>query len=480
MPSSTFVRDISREARQTMNVGRQADASPNHIFIDCTPTSRRNCGTGVQRVVLNVVNHAVAAGNALDIECQGLNYTARHGFRPVASLTSRAHAEPAPVATGAVAVMSPRLTAGLKAPLRLLRHGARETLTALQLMNTVRNVKRSVKFQINTAQQLLAGDAESSVRPGRGDMLLLTDTIWDTPEVWDGVRRSASRGAMVGAIVYDLIPLRFPELYGAYVAKIFKDWITKVAYYSDFLMCISEAVWEDTKDYLKTNRVRNGRGEELRGGFFRLGVGLDAPADSIKVRPELARLYANDASQNPYLVVGSFDPRKDLGTVVRAFEWLWAGGSQAKLVTVGRPYTGSSPLERLVAEHPEQGRRLISLQDVEDAELDYCYRRSAALITASYAEGFNLPIVESLQRGRPVLAGDIPVHREVGGDFAHYFPCGQPGKLAELITRQQRGSLHRGLEQVQDFTWPDWTVSCQELFQKLSALYAAGANQKAA
>lgn len=457
-----------------MNVGK-AGPDLSNIFIDCTPTSRRNCGTGVQRVVRNVINFADQSGDAIGIPAQGLTYTARHGFRPVSSLPSPSHGAPAPASAAPAPVPN-----SLMAPLRLLKRGARQTLTTLQLMNAARHLRRSLKYRINTAQQLMASDATYSVRPGRGDMLLLTDTIWDTPEVWDGVRRAASRGAMVGAIVYDLIPLRYPELYGAYVAKIFKDWFTKVAYYSDFLVCISRSVWEDAQEYMRTNRIRNRRGEPLRGDFFRLGVGLDVPTESVDVRVELTRLYANHASHNPYLVVGSFDPRKDLGTVVRAFEKLWAAGSQSKLVTIGRCYTGSSPLECLVAEHPERGRRLFSFQDIEDAELDYCYRRSASLITASYAEGFNLPIVESLQRGRPVLAGDIPVHREVAGDFAHYFPCQRPDKLADLIARQQRGDLPGGLDQVRDFHWPDWSASCQELFSTLARLYDPGSAQRRA
>jgi len=452
-----------------MNVGPEAASGPSNIFIDCTPTSRRNCGTGVQRVVRNVVNFANTAGDELGIPCQGLSYTARYGFHPVSDLPSPSHNTPAAAAAGPAPSRN-----GLLAPLRFLKRGVKQTLTSLQLMNAARHMRRSLKYQINTAQQLMGSESEYNVRPGRGDMLLLTDTIWDTPEVWDGVRRASARGAMIGAIVYDLIPLRYPELYGDYVAKIFRDWFNKVAHYSDFLVCISNAVWEDTQDYMRENRVRNRRGQPLRGDYFRLGVGLDTPSEAPQIRPELTRLYANHASQNPYLVVGSFDPRKDLGTVVRAFEWLWAGGSQAKLVTVGRPYTGSSPLERLVAEHPERNRRLFSFQDMEDAELDYCYRRSASLITASYAEGFNLPIIESLQRGRPVLAGDIPVHREVAGDFAHYFPCRQPDKLTELISRQQRGAIPGSLDQVRNFSWPDWGVSSQELFSKLTQLYAAG------
>ena len=43
---------------------------------------------------------------------------------------------------------------------------------------------------------------------------------------------------------------------------------------------------------------------------------------------------------------------------------------------------------------------------------------AAALVSPSFAEGFGLPIVESLAAGTPVVASDIAAHREVGGSYA--------------------------------------------------------------
>jgi alpha-1,2-rhamnosyltransferase len=406
--------------------------------------------------VRNIVNFAPRAHSLIGVECQGISYTASGGFQRVAAICSLSDEAQAPLPSS---------------PFQSLKQGARQTLTALRLLETARRVKRLVKAQVNTVQNLVADESKSNVRLGRGDLLLMIDTTWDTPEVWDAVRVATSRGASVGALVYDLIPIRYPEMYGS-ISKVFCDWFAKLAYYSDFLICISGSVWDDTQDYLKQNRIRNRHGAELRGDYFRLGAGLDKSCDSVSVRPELANLYANHPSQNPYLALGSFDPRKNLVTVIRAFERLWAAGSQLKLVTIGRPYTGCTPLERLVADHPEQGRRLVSFRDIEDGELDYCYRRSASLITASFAEGFNLPIVESLQRGRPVLAADIPVHREVAGRFAHYFPAHQPNDLADLISRQQSGAMPDALAPVRDFYWPDWPTSCQEFLGKAAKMYA--------
>jgi glycosyltransferase involved in cell wall biosynthesis len=129
-------------------------------------------------------------------------------------------------------------------------------------------------------------------------------------------------------------------------------------------------------------------------------------------------------------------------------------------------------LEQRVMRHAENGRRLYCFGDVEDAELDFCYRNSAALITASYAEGFNLPIVESLSRGRPVLASDIPVHREVAGAHAAYFRPRAAYALADLVWRYERGELRESFRRLDGFHWPDWRQSSRELLDRIVELYS--------
>ena len=61
------------------------------------------------------------------------------------------------------------------------------------------------------------------------------------------------------------------------------------------------------------------------------------------------------------------------------------------------------------------------------------YERATGVIAASYGEGFGLPIVEARRHGKPVLARDIPVFREVADRSASFFTSDDRGKLAEQI-----------------------------------------------
>jgi alpha-1,2-rhamnosyltransferase len=61
------------------------------------------------------------------------------------------------------------------------------------------------------------------------------------------------------------------------------------------------------------------------------------------------------------------------------------------------------------------------------------YGKARALVIASVAEGFGLPIVEAARHGAAVIATDLPVFREAAGGGAHYFRLLDSDSLAEQM-----------------------------------------------
>ena len=106
----------------------------------------------------------------------------------------------------------------------------------------------------------------------------------------------------------------------------------------------------------------------------------------------------------------------------------------------------------------EFGNRLFWHEQVGDAGLAQLYSDCDGLIAASFAEGFGLPIVEAGYFGKPVIASDIPVFREVGDGAVErrFFPVGSSAELAETV-RKFVGDRARGaFRQVANAGWPTW------------------------
>jgi glycosyltransferase involved in cell wall biosynthesis len=79
------------------------------------------------------------------------------------------------------------------------------------------------------------------------------------------------------------------------------------------------------------------------------------------------------------------------------------------------------------------GEEVVELGAVPYRFLHHVYRACNLYVTASYAETFAHPLVEAMASGLPVVASDLAVHREVGGDAAEYFPLFDFDALAQRV-----------------------------------------------
>jgi glycosyltransferase involved in cell wall biosynthesis len=78
-------------------------------------------------------------------------------------------------------------------------------------------------------------------------------------------------------------------------------------------------------------------------------------------------------------------------------------------------------MQQRLRSHPQNKTRLYWLDNASDELLELLYVGCTGVILASQAEGFGLPLIEAGHYNKPVLARDIPVLREIGGNFVTFF-----------------------------------------------------------
>ncbi|MCZ2823780.1 MULTISPECIES: glycosyltransferase family 4 protein [unclassified Modestobacter] len=151
------------------------------------------------------------------------------------------------------------------------------------------------------------------------------------------------------------------------------------------------------------------------------------------------------------LFMGNLEPRKNLGTLLRAHAAAReADPSVPRLVLVGPAGWG----DRWQGDPPDPDAVVLAGY-LADAELRATVAGAAAVCMPSHYEGFGLPVLEALAAGRPVLASDIPAHREVAGGQATLLPTQDTDAWAEAMTRlpSATGDEQTRRAQAARFTW---------------------------
>jgi alpha-1,2-rhamnosyltransferase len=261
------------------------------------------------------------------------------------------------------------------------------------------------------------------IEPGPGDILLLLDACWNNGDDYPPLmRRFKARGGKTVVAVYDILPLDYPSLFRPFAVAQFRAWRERIVGRADAAVAISRATAENLYEDMRDTRPRPPIGWWPLGADFTPATG----------EPSATAVWIA-AGPAYFLGVGTLEPRKAYPVAIEAFELLWAEGHDIRYVIVGRPGWNTGALQQRLRRHPEFGRRLLWLDDADDADLQLLYANARGAVNCAVAEGFGLPLVEAALRGVPVIASDIAVFREVGGDGPRYFDLLDSKSLAAAI-----------------------------------------------
>jgi glycosyltransferase involved in cell wall biosynthesis len=247
-------------------------------------------------------------------------------------------------------------------------------------------------------------------------------------------------------------------------------------------MCTS-----DTLSYARLIRVALERGatvhtysdfvaDEVRATF-------DLPAERVvRVYPGLAPTAGGDpvrgrrlaGGERYVLALATIEPRKNLPTLVRAFDAVADGDAEARLVIAGPDGWGVASFDAACAAARHRGR-VHRLGYVDDRDRRDLLAGAALLAYPSIYEGFGHPPLEAMGAGVPVVASSGGALPEVLGDAALLPDPFDVDAVADALARalsddDLRARLRElGAERAARYTWPQATEELAQLYRLLGS-----------
>jgi glycosyltransferase involved in cell wall biosynthesis len=432
------------------------------LFIDCSHTSMYPFKkTGIHRVVRNISRELVKIGDQTDIEVKLVRFDG--AFVQEINLSSLSTFE----APSKVNVLNKKVSRKLGKAFYLVV----EKLGFSRFFSWL--YKKDSKWC-------------TSIQFTDGDIYLILDANWDlTDSYYEFLSSLRPLGGEVVLLCYDLIPIKFPAFCSRAFSNAVKHFYSKYSEIFDAVICISDKVKDDYLEFLEELSLSESSRPKLVASFK---LGSDFPAEiteqfdrkatSFQVQDDGKQFIQESLSfgdwrgKSYFLAVGSLVPHKNVKTIVSAFGQFCYEQDDYFLILVGNR-GWHQETDNFIESSPWFEKRIFILEDLSDEQLGELYNNCYCLIQASFYEGYGLPVVEALQRGRPVISstgGSLP---EVGGDLCLYF---DPYDSLELYKKLQQitassdyyeSLLHRIRTEYKPISWE---ASAQQLLDRLHEL----------
>jgi glycosyltransferase involved in cell wall biosynthesis len=315
------------------------------------------------------------------------------------------------------------------------------------------------------SESLRKGDAFILDDLGPGDLFFDIDSVWN-----NRMRRSfllpilKNRGVRIAAMVYDIIPILFPQYCDEQTTVRFMDYIGAHLQYADLIISNTDSTLRDVERLSVRIGVRPVPGicAPLGADFKKRRSGgndIDSRVLALKDKRYL-------------LCVGTVEPRKNHAFLLEQYKANLRDAGFA-LVIAGRPGWNVDALITEMRAFDSSDENFFYFPNANDDTIDHLYQYAFFTVFPTEYEGYGLPLIESILRGTPVLASDIPVLREVGGEYCDYFSLENKAKLHDILIKYDTNpqEYQKRRDSLKNYIPFSWEMAEDVVFRALKQIY---------
>lgn len=301
----------------------------------------------------------------------------------------------------------------------------------------------------------------------KGSVFFEVNSCWHTmPNRSYLLPRLKNNQVRVIVLIHDIIPIRFPQYMIGQTLMRFMEFLMAHMTYADDIVVTTNFVESDLKQLFHELGLKEKPIHKIPLGAD-FSFGDDKTSTNEVVDTSVVQMLSG---KKFILSVGTVEPRKNHKVIIEAYE-----KKLAKLgidvVFVGNVGWEMDALVDRMKSNPKWEKGLYLFSGINDATLNYLYQNAYMVAFPSYIEGFGLPTIEALISGIPVACSDIPVMREVGGEYADYFHPDNANALVEIVEKYvQQPELYKAkrIQLRDEYTPPTWKLTAERLYKLIS------------
>lgn len=169
--------------------------------------------------------------------------------------------------------------------------------------------------------------------------------------------------------------------------------------------------------------------------------------------------------------LGNFEPRKNLKALINAYAKLPGGlKGNYRLILAGGMGWNTEDTQKALDDAKAAGNDIVHIGYIDTTDRAALYQSASLFVMPSLYEGFGIPVLEAMISGCPVVAADIPVLRETGGDAVLYADPKSAGSFANTIRRaldKYPYSTQAMIDSVNRFSWDKNITAILDATKKL-------------
>lgn len=270
--------------------------------------------------------------------------------------------------------------------------------------------------------------------------LIFIDQFWNSPASLKIQREFKQKKKPISVFVHDILPITHPKYFERDASSHFKRVVPDVLESARRIFVASDSVKKAIQNLLINEKE-----------IVKINLGSDLSEKNVVLSTETLK-----TEKKFFLQVGTIEPRKNHEQVLR---WYLRGNFAENLVIVGNLGWNSGKLRELLLKSIDENQgKILWLREIDDRKLKNLIQESSIGICASHVEGYNLPLREFLYHGKPVVASDIPAHRDetlnTALDLIHFFVLNDDSSFDRAITRA-RSSMKKKQTNLHLKTWKE-------------------------